>query len=272
MALEKSDFNFISQLVQEKAAIQLEAGKEYLVETRLQPLAKANGFNTIAELVGKLKQESFNTLHRKVVEAMATHETTFFRDIHPFEVMKKTLLPELIKKRSAQKKLQIWCAASSSGQEPYSIAILLKENFPMLADWSVKVIATDISSFILARAREGCYSQLEVNRGLPAPLLVKYFKKNGLEWKVRDDIREMIEFRELNLIEPYNLSGKMDFVFIRNVLIYFDLKTKKSILEKIRGVMQPDGYLFLGGAETLLSMNLKFQRMQGEKTSYYLPT
>jgi chemotaxis protein methyltransferase CheR len=179
------------------------------------------------------------------------------------------VLPDLIARRSAVRELNIWCAASSSGQEPYSLAMLIRESFPKLASWKVRILATDLSTDILARAREGRYSQLEVNRGLPATLLVKYFQKRGCDWYLKDDIRNMVDYQIVNLSDRWPYLPLMDIVMIRNVLIYFAVETKKEILAKVRRVLKPDGYLFLGAAETTFSIDNSFERVQFERATCY---
>lgn len=262
-------FEFVRQLVLTKSAIVLEAGKEYLVESRLGPVTKTHGFGSIDEFVTAMASTSFGTMHRDAVEAMTTNETSFFRDIHPFEALKKVILPDLIAKKAATRQLNIWCGAASSGQESYSVAMLLRENFPALREWKLTFVATDLSNAILAKARSGRYSQLEVNRGLPAPLLVKYFTKDGLEWQIKDELRHAIDFRELNLIEQWPLMPIVDLVMMRNVLIYFDVPTKRKILKNVRGVMSPHAYLMLGGAETTMGLDEQFERVQIEKGIAY---
>lgn len=269
MALTPPDFDYLCKMIRERSAIVLEPGKEYLVESRLQPLAMRNGYNSLGALVATLKAQPYNGIHRQVVEALTTNETTFFRDIHPFEALKKYVIPNLMGKRKNERRLTIWSAACSSGQEAYSIALLLKENFPSLQDWNIRIMATDLSQEMLRRTREGRYSQLEVNRGLPIPLLMKYFVRQGLEWEIREDLRRMIEVRELNLAKEWGPLPAFDIVFIRNVMIYFDLPMKRTILAKIRQHLRPDGYLFLGGAETTLNLDESFVRIPFEKASGY---
>jgi chemotaxis protein methyltransferase CheR len=269
MSITPAEFDFVRRLVYERAAIVLEPGKEYLAESRLLPVARESGLASLRELIGRLQAERPNSLHQKVVEAMTTNETYFFRDVHPFEALRASVVPELLAKRAAERRLHIWCAASSSGQEPYSIAMLLREHFPDLSSWSLRVLASDISQEMLARAREGCYSQLEVNRGLPAPLLVKYFERHGTSWRIKADLRRMIEFRAINLASSFHDLPQMDIVFLRNVLIYFDMETKKAILGKVRRLMRPDGYLFLGGAESTINLDASFERVPLEKSGCY---
>jgi len=269
--LDQDTFQYITRLVAEGSAIVLEPNKMYLVESRLTPVAKQHGFDSIAALAMALRQRPHNGLHQHVIEAMTTNETSFFRDIHPFDALKKELLPQLISRRGALKRLTIWCGACSTGQEPYTIAMILRENFPQIRDWQVRIIATDLSTQVLTKAKQGVYNQAEVNRGLPAPLLVKYFQKQGLHWQVKDDLRKMIEFRELNLIGNWPPLGSLDVVFLRNVLIYFAPETKKEILSKIRRLLTSDGYLFLGGGETTMNLDDAYKRLNVDKTVVYQP-
>ncbi len=269
MPLSSPDFDYVRKLVRERSAIVLDAGKEYLVESRLLPLARSHDCSSLQEFITKLRAQGANGLQQKVIEAMTTNETSFFRDVHPFEVLKKTLLPELIAKRDRDRKLNFWCGASSSGQEPYTVAMLLREHFPAVMNWSLRFLATDLSMEMVERARAGRYSQLEVNRGVPAPLLVKYFQRQGVEWQVKDEVRKMIEFRPMNLVDAWPAMPEMDMIFMRNVLIYFDVPTKKTVLSKIRRILRPDGYLLLGAAETTLNLDDGFERLQFEKAGCY---
>jgi chemotaxis protein methyltransferase CheR len=268
--VDSAQFDFIRGLVYDRAAIVLEPAKEYLIQTRLAPIARQEGLGSVEVLLDRLQRETAGPVHARVVEAMTTNETSFFRDIGPFDALKKHVLPDLIKKRTISRRLAIWSAASSTGQEIYSIAMLLKENFPELSNgWKVILHATDFSTEMVERARRGVFSQLEVNRGLPAPLLVKYFKRNGAEWEIREDLRKMIEFRQLNLKEQWPGINDIDAVFMRNVLIYFDVPTKKKILGTLPRVMRPDGFLFLGAAETTLGIEAAFHPSSLEKTLCY---
>lgn len=269
MKISTNDFEYISKLVLDLSAIVLEKGKEYLVESRIQPLAKKEGFDSIEELVKSLRSGPKNGLSTKVVDAMTTNETSFFRDIHPFETLKKFIIPDLIKKRAATKELNVWSGASSSGQEPYTFAMVLRDNFPELSSWKINYISSDISNEMLDRCRKGVYSQLEINRGLPATLMVKYFERHGTEWQVKEDLRKMIDFRYLNLCDKWPLMPKMDLVLLRNVLIYFDIDMKKKILKQIQELLRPDGYLFLGAAETTLNLNESFERMDYKQSGCY---
>ena len=270
MPLEKLDFDYLRQMVREHSAIVLDEGKEYLVEMRLMSLARAEGVADVGALIRAMRSKSFGQLHRDVIDAMTTNETSFFRDLHPFETLKKEILPRMIEARASQKSLNIWCAACSSGQEPYTIAMVLKDNFPQLANWRVKILATDISPSMVVRARQGVFSQLEINRGLPAPFLIKYFSKDGASWAIKEDVKRFIEFREMNLATNWPAMPTFDIIFIRNVLIYFDLEMKRSILGRMRKVFKPDGVLFLGGAETTLNIDDSFQRVQEGRSVYYV--
>jgi chemotaxis protein methyltransferase CheR len=269
MTMTASDFGYIRRLVLEQSAIVLEEDKQYLVESRLLPLARREGFDSIASMVTWLTAKKYDGLQHKVVEAMTTNETSFFRDFHPFEALRKSILPELMSRRAVSKELNFWSAACSSGQEPYSLAILLQEYFPSLLDWRVRIIATELSEEMLVRAREGHYSQLEVNRGLPATLLIKYFRQRGSDWQIREDLRRRVEFQILNLADAWPLLPSMDVILMRNVLIYFGLDTKKKILGKIRELLKPDGFLFLGGAETTFNLDDTFERVQFDRTICY---
>ena len=268
-ALNLNDINYIRELVRRHTAIVLEPDKAYLIETRLTPLAQQTGFASLQELIAALRRNAGHDLLTRVLEAITTHEPSFFRDIHPFETLKTQVLPDLMARRQPGQTLTVWCAACSSGQEPFSVAMLLHEHFPTLVRGRLRVIATDLSSTILARAREGLYNQIEINRGLPAALLTKYFDKQGSRWQLKPDIRRMVEFQQSNLAEPWPLLPPMDIVFMRNVLIYFGLETKKSILSKVRGILKPDGYLFLGTSETTLNLDAAFEPISMGKTLCY---
>jgi chemotaxis protein methyltransferase CheR len=257
--------------VRREAAIVLEPGKEYLAENRLHPVARSAGLDSVEALVKQLRVGS-GDLRGLVVDALTTNETSFFRDVHPWEALRNELIPQLLERRAAQRTLTIWCAASSSGQEPYTIAMLLREHFSAeLEGWIVRIIATDISPTMIERAREGKYSQLEVNRGLPAQLLVKYFERSGMQWQLDASLRSMVEYRLMNLDDPagYDRLPRCDLVFIRNVLIYFDLATKREILTRARDLLLPDGYLFLGSSETTLNVIDGFERVQSGPTICY---
>ena len=272
MSISPIEFDYLRKLMAEHTAIVLDAGKEYIAESRLAQLVAQEGFDSLRELIHELRNNSFDALHRKVVNAMTNNETWFFRDLLPFQALRTAVLPALIQARAAEQRLSIWCAACSSGQEPYSIAMLLRENFPELRNWTVRLLATDISTSVLERAQRGHYSQLEINRGLPANLLARYFTREGLDWVIADELRRSVEFSIFNLAEPWKEFPICDVVFVRNVLIYFDVPNKKAILGRMRRSLRPDGYLFLGGAETTFNLDERFERVQYETTAYYQPT
>lgn len=266
------DFDYIRSLAYESAAIVLERGKEYLVEARLNPLARKEGFESLSSFIAQMRSSPIpGEIHAKAVDALTTNETYFFRDFHPFEALRKTILPEIIVHRKNARKLTIWCAACSTGQEPASIAMLLKEHFPQLSDWRIEILATDYSPTVLARAMEGCYNQIEVNRGLPASYLVKYFRKEGDCWILNEEIRNMVQYRALNLVKPWPLLPPCDLVFMRNVMIYFDVPTKKSILARTRNCLLPHGLLFIGNAETTINIDPQWAPVSHGRAVVYRP-
>ena len=267
--IQEQDLDYVRRLVESKAAIVLEANKNYLLEARLTPLAKKNGLNSIGELVQALKRDRTGPLHDSVVEAMTTNETSFFRDVAPFEALRTEVLPKLIERRSAARKLDIWCAASSSGQEPYSVAMTLLEHYPELESWSVRIHCTDLSQEMVDRTNAGKYSQLEVNRGLPATHVLKYFQKKGMKYVARDPLKKLVKAVPMNLIERWPSMGPFDVIFLRNVLIYFNPMIKRQILANACGVLKSDGFLFLGGAETTLGIHDAFERVPIAKASCY---
>jgi chemotaxis protein methyltransferase CheR len=260
---------YIRNLVRERSAIILDEEKEYLISSRLEPLATELGFDSLMTFMGKLRRTSNEVLYRKVVEAMTTNETSFFRDWSPFRALQEYLLPDLIARKASTRGLSIWCGASSSGQEPYSIMMTILEHFPELNNWKIRFLGTDLSDAMLKRCREGIYSQLEVNRGLPANLLAKYFSKTGAQWQINDDIRKRIEFREMNLAGPWPELPFMDIVVLRNVMIYFDGETKRRILKNIRNILDPQGYLLLGGTETTINLDEQYERVAVKGASCY---
>ncbi|MGB4946572.1 MAG: protein-glutamate O-methyltransferase CheR [Candidatus Competibacter denitrificans] len=268
-AISETDFNYVRDLVKRVSAIVLEPEKAYLVETRLTPLARKTGFGSLQALLASLRVDGNPRLRHQVVEAMTTHETSFFRDGHPFETLKARILPELLARRSSSQHVAIWCAACSSGQEPFSVAMLAREHFPTLVKGRLRIIATDLSEAILTRAREGLYSQIEVNRGLPATELTRYFDRQGLCWRIKPEIRRMVDFQQSNLAGAWPNLPLMDVIFMRNVLIYFGIETKKQILNNVRRALKPDGYLFLGASETTLNLSAAFEPITLGKTTCY---
>jgi chemotaxis protein methyltransferase CheR len=248
------DFGFLRKLLKERSGLVLAPEKQYLAESRLLPLARKNGMSTLAELVHRLKAPHTASLAAQVVDAMTTNETFFFRDKIPFELFRDTVMPALIAARAREKSIRIWCAAASTGQEPYSLAMLLKGMGAQLAGYKVTILATDLCAEVLERAREGNYSQFEVQRGLPIQLLVKFFSQTGERWQIAQELRAMVQFRTLNLLADFKPLGTFDLVFCRNVLIYFDQPTKTGVLERIARQLPDDGYLVLGAAETVVGL------------------
>jgi chemotaxis protein methyltransferase CheR len=267
--LSPDAISFVCTMVRERSAIELEESKAYLIEARLMPLAKRHGFTTADEFINGVRTKRQPDVERCLVEAMTTNETSFYRDIHPFNALRLTILPELRSRCAPQRSLNIWSAACSSGQELYSIAILIREHFPDLASWKLQLVGTDLSENILERARSGKFSQVEMNRGLPAPLLLKYFERDGMTWQLRSELRAMTKFTKLNLIEQWPALPHMDVVFLRNVLIYFSPDTKRRILQKVRQTMAPHGVLFLGAAETTMGLDSSFQRVEADRSVFY---
>ena len=269
--VRKADFDYVVRLVREHTGIVLDAGKEYLVDSRLRPILKRLGFNDLGQLVESLRDTRFDHAHHAVVDAMATHETSFFRDPKFFATLRDAVLPALIAKRERERRLRIWCAASSSGQEPYSVLFMLREQFPQLANWRVQVVATDFSREMQARTREGRYTQMEINRGLPARTLVRFFDRQGLEWQVKPEVRAALEVCEVNLVQPWQGLGDLDIVLLRNVLIYFDQDTKREVMARVHAALRPDGFLFLGSAEAPCLGDTSFKRSQDEHANCFQP-
>jgi chemotaxis protein methyltransferase CheR len=255
--------------LKERSGLDLSADKQYLVESRLIPLARRAGLPGIAELVAKIKTGA-EALTSDVVEAMTTNETFFFRDKIPFDHLRETILPALVQARASRRSLRIWCAASSTGQEPYSVAMCVKE-FAGLAGWRVEILATDLSQEVLEKSKAGLYSQFEVQRGLPIQMLVKYFTQVGELWQLNADIRAMVQHRQLNLLQDFSHLGTFDVIFCRNVLIYFDQDTKINIFNRLAKAMEPDGFLVLGAAETVVGLTDVFKPFP-DKRGLYRPS
>jgi chemotaxis protein methyltransferase CheR len=253
-----ADYDFLRKLLKERSGLDLSADKQYLVESRLVPLARRAGLPGLPELVQKLRTGG-EPLTAEVVEAMTTNETFFFRDKVPFDHLRQTILPDLLQSRANRRSLRIWCAASSTGQEPYSIAMCLKELGATLAGWRIEILATDLSQAVLEKSKAGIFSQFEVQRGLPIQLLVKYFSQVGELWQLNPDIRGMIQHRQLNLLQDFSQLGVFDVIFCRNVLIYFDQETKSNIFGRLARTLETDGYLLLGAAETVVGLTDAFK-------------
>jgi chemotaxis protein methyltransferase CheR len=267
--ISPADYTYLQQQIYKDSGIVIESSKEYLLEARLMPIVRKQSLKTIADLCALLRATGGALVKQEVIEAMTTNETLFFRDVGPFDALRKELLPPLIAKRQG-KKIRFWSAAASSGQEAYSIAMILLDLGLTARDF--EIVGTDLAESVLARARAARYMQIEVNRGLPAAYLVKYFVRHGLEWQLKDDIRNLVTFRKFDLRQHMAGMGPYDFVFCRNVLIYFDVETKKKILAELRRTMEPGGYLSLGGPETTLNLDDKFVRKSiGSAVFYQLP-
>jgi chemotaxis protein methyltransferase CheR len=267
--MRTEDYQFISQVLHKSSGLALGDGKEYLVESRLSPLAASMGLTDVDGLVRSLRSTTDGTIVRILCEAMTTNESLFFRDGSPFEALKDVVFPALAKARQATRKIRIWSAAASTGQEPYSIAMTRELHAPVLAEWTVEILATDLSNGVLERARKGIYNQFEVQRGLPIAQLVKFFTQIPEGWQIIEKLRRQVSFQQLNLLDSFGTLGVFDVIFCRNVLIYFDQPTKAAVLARLTRALAPDGYLFLGGAETVLGICDDLVRVDGVKSAVY---
>lgn len=263
-----ADFNYIAALLKERSGLIVTQEKTYLFETRLMPIARRNNLASLDALIAAMRTTRNETLIGSVVDAMTTNETSFFRDRHPFDAMKKAILPGLIERRAAQKHLRIWSAACSTGQEGYSLAMMLCDEFPALASWRIEIVGTDISPSVVARAKDGTYSTFEVQRGLPIQLLIKHFEQIGDQWRIKPSLRRMVDFRLFNLLGDLSPLGDFDVILCRNVLIYFDMPTKTKILEGMNRRLARDGGLILGGAESVFGICNKFTDIAGLRGVY----
>jgi len=271
VTLSATDYAFVQKLLVERAAIRIGPEQQYLVRSRLEPIAKQTGLPSLQALVEQLRREPYGALHLQVVEAMTTNETSFFRDVHPFAALKNVVLPEIIARKGHVQTLRVWSAACSTGQEPYSLAMLFAET-PALARWDVRITATDFARGPLEKAQRGCYNALEVGRGLPARMLATHFERAGTAFQVRAQVRSMIEWQQLNLAGRWPMMPIFDIVFMRNVLIYFEPASNQSILANVRAVVHPQSYLFLGSTENMLGLNVGFESSTVGKTMLYRPT
>jgi chemotaxis protein methyltransferase CheR len=260
-----ADFEYVRQIVADDSALSLGDGKEYLVQTRLAPVAERQGLGSVRELLDAVRGGA-DDLRRQVVEALVTHETLFFRDAHPFEALREHVIPEILSAGNGRR-LAIWSAATATGQEAYSLALLVREHFPQVSE--LTLLATDLSGQALARARTGRFSQLEVGRGLPTALLIKHFDQDGRQWQLHDDVRRLVTFRQLNLARPLPSIAPMDVIFLRNVLIYFDAAAKTVLLTQVSQILRPGGYLFLGGAESISGLRDTYERVQLGRSMAY---
>ena len=263
------DYDYLRKLLKERSGLVLSADKQYLVESRLTPLARKAGLATITDLVSKLKANN-ERLTVDAVEAMTTNESFFYRDKVPFDHFRDAVMPSLLAARAKERRLRIWCAAASTGQEPYSLAMCLKDMKEKIAGWRIDIIGTDLSTEVLEKAKAGIYSQFEVQRGLPIQMLVKHFTQTGDTWQISPEIRAMVQFKPLNLLADFGHLGNFDVVFCRNVLIYFDQETKIGVLNRIAKMLGADGFLVLGAAETVVGLTEAFKPMQ-DRRGLYLP-
>jgi len=264
------DYEYLRKLLKDCSGLDLSVDKQYLIESRLLPLSRKAGLPGISELVQKMKSGSAD-LTTQVVEAMTTNETFFFRDKVPFDHFRDSIVPEIAKARASRRSIRIWCAAGSTGQEPYSLAMCLKEMDALLAGWRIEIIATDLSKEVLEKSKAGIYSQFEVQRGLPIQMLVKYFKQSGELWQINPEIRSVVQHRQLNLLHDFSQLGTFDVIFCRNVLIYFDQDTKVNIFNRLARIIEPDGFLVLGAAETVVGLTDVFKPFP-EKRGLYRPS
>jgi chemotaxis protein methyltransferase CheR len=262
-----ADFDFVAQMLKRRSGLIITPEKAYLLESRMGPVARKHNLAGLDAIAAKLKAGD-EKLACDVTEAMTTNESFFFRDKTPFDHFEKLMLPALLQSRAAQRKIRVWCAAASTGQEPYSLSIIIKEKQALLKDWRIEILGTDLSHDVLERAKAGVYSQFEVQRGLPIQLLVKYFSKEGEQWRVKDEIRSMVQYRAFNLLDPYTGFGTFDIVYCRNVLIYFDQPTKVGVLERLARITEQDGYLVLGAAETVVGLTEVFKPLLDRRGLY----
>jgi chemotaxis protein methyltransferase CheR len=263
------DYDYLQKILKDRSGLMLSADKKYLLESRLLPLARKIGVVGISDLVAKMKAGG-EALIRDVVEAMTTNETFFFRDKTPFDHFKDGVVPELLRTRAERRALRIWCAAASTGQEPYSLAMVLKEKAAALAGWRIEIVATDLSPEVLEKSRSGLYTQFEVQRGLPIQMLVRHFTQVGAMWQLNADIRALVQFRQFNLLQDFSSLGKFDVIFCRNVLIYFDRATKIDIFNRLAKVNEADGYLFLGAAETVVGLTDRYRICPNRRGVHHL--
>ncbi len=271
MKVAPPQFAFLRELLRKRTGVVIDDSKQYLVVARMLPIVRQRKIPSIETLLDRVRQGIDPSLERDVLSAMMTHETSFFRDMKPFDTLRQ-LLTELVPKRAAEKQLVIWSAACSTGQEPFSIAMLLNEHFrDLVTSWRIRILATDYSEVVLAKAREGTFSDLETGRGLPAALKQKYFRPLQGRWSISQECRKLVEFRQLNLIGNWPPLPVCDIVFLRNVMLYFDVPTRAALLQRMRRAVKADGSLFLGGAETMIGIDDGWQRLPGLGCSYYRP-
>lgn len=267
-----NDFDLYRDLLKEKSGLTLTPDKSYLLDSRLTPVARKWNYTNLEAMTMALRAMPPSDLIKDVVEAMTTNETSFFRDSKPFDQFRDVVMPHMLKTRSAQRRVRIWCAAASTGQEPYSLAMVIKENAAKFPGWTFEIVATDIDTSVLETAKKAEYSQFEVQRGLPIQMLMKYFEQKGDRWHLKNDIKSMVHYKPFNLLMPMTALGKFDIIFCRNVLIYFDRETKKQVMDNMAGLLPEDGFLFLGGAETVLGITESFKPLENSRGIYIKPT
>ncbi len=263
-----SEYEYLQKLLKERSGLILSADKQYLVESRLIPLARRSNLGGISDLVAKMKAGA-EPLVVSVVEAMTTNETFFFRDKVPFDHFRETIMPAMLDARKHRRSIRIWCAASSTGQEPYSLAMILKEIGAPLSGWRTEIVATDLSQEVLEKSKSGIFSQFEVQRGLPIQMLVKHFTQVNETWQLSPEIRAMVQFKQLNLLQDFSHLGTFDIIFCRNVLIYFDQDTKVNVFNRLAKVIEPDGFLVLGAAETVVGLSAGFNPYPERRGLYH---
>lgn len=269
LMVSKESVDFVITLLHKESGLVLDSSKTYLIEARLEPIAREAGLASIDELCRHLKQKPTSPLLQRVVDAMATNETSFFRDMIPFDIVRNALLPDLLSSNQPRRRIRIWSAACATGQEPYSLAMLLCNAESMLAGWEIGILATDLVERVLERARNGIYTQYEIQRGLPAQYMTRFFDQIGSEWKVRPEVKRWVAFKRLNLLSDFSSFGQFDIIFCRNILIYFDAAMKKKVLEGMAASLTPNGALFLGGGETPLGITDRLTRMEAGRGVYY---
>ncbi|MDQ7018464.1 MAG: protein-glutamate O-methyltransferase CheR [Robiginitomaculum sp.] len=266
--MNSQDFDFLVSMLKKRSGHVLSADKGYLLDSRLGPIARKENFASVEALVAAMRTRNDERLNAMVTEAMTTNETFFFRDRTPFDLFKSEVIPHLTANRRPGSKIKIWCAAASTGQEPYSLAMILREEAARMKGMASSILATDISDKVLQKAKTGLYSQFEVQRGLPVQLMVKYFEKVDDLWRIDPSLQQHITFRKYNLLDSFRALGQFDVVFCRNVLIYFDQETKSDILNRLAQCMAPDGFLFLGAAETVMGLSDAFVPVPGKRGLY----
>lgn len=275
MQVTPDDIKVVSRLVNDLCGVVLDETKGYLIESRLSPVAEQAGCKTFSELYYKCRYDTDTDLRNAIINAITTQETLFFRDTSPFEALQHKAIPELIDAKQGtafSKRIRIWSAACSTGQEPYSIAMVLHELIPDIATWDIKITATDISDAAIAQASRGCYADHEIKRGMRPELLHKYFKQEPDGWKARDELRALIAYQRINLHEPFRGLGPFDVILCRNVAIYFTTEARRDLFERLAQELAPDGYMFVGSSESLADLGPRFTPQRHCRAIFYRPT